>query len=103
MTGKFNLIDKDDVISSANGSYLKLSRTFKADELTEKLKSLLIASTNCDTGLFSSGMRCEVLIIGTKGWQKGKVKISLQFCPDQTSESTSPLDDIRQNLKKTES
>jgi hypothetical protein len=40
------------------------------------------------------GANCEVLSPG-KGWRKGKVKISLVFCPD---EADSPLDDIRQAI-----
>lgn len=36
---------------------------------------------------FSDGIDCEVLKLGAKGWQKGKVKInfqvSVEFCPDE--------------------
>jgi len=45
------------------------------------------------------GMDCEILKIGAKGWQKGKIKIrvSVEFCPDEPeiTEPESPLDDIR--------
>ena len=56
------------------------------------------------------GINCQVLKIGSKGWQKGKVQIevnkniksgeaqtSLKFCPDEPLEPKSPLDDIRQS------
>lgn len=56
------------------------------------------------------GIDCEILKIGSKGWQKGKLKIevnrsfhsgqtqtSIKFCPDEPPEQKSPLDDIRQS------
>ncbi|MBE9164534.1 MULTISPECIES: KGK domain-containing protein [Microcoleaceae] len=56
------------------------------------------------------GIDCQILIIGAKGWQKGKLKIevnrsfqsgktqtSIKFCPDLPNEPISPLDDIRQS------
>ena len=56
------------------------------------------------------GIDCQVLKIGSKGWQKGKVQIevnkniksgeaqtSIKFCPDEPLEPKSPLDDIRQS------
>ncbi len=43
---------------------------------------------------FSDGIDCEVLKIGSKGWQKGKVKINLQvsleFCPDEPEIEETP-------------
>lgn len=56
------------------------------------------------------GIDCQILKIGSKGWQKGKLKIevnksfhsgqtqtSIKFCPDEPPEQKSPLDDIRQS------
>ncbi|MBE9123204.1 KGK family protein [Tychonema sp. LEGE 07199] len=56
------------------------------------------------------GIDCQILKIGAKGWQKGKLKIevnksfqsvktqtSIKFCPDELPEQKSPLDDIRQS------
>jgi hypothetical protein len=59
------------------------------------------------------GMDCQVLKIGSQGWQKGKVRIkayltfseygevkvqiTCEFCPDEPLEQKSPLDDIRQS------
>jgi len=57
------------------------------------------------------GIDCEILKIGAKGWQKGKIRIrvSVEFIPDepeieQTPETThpeSPLDDIRRMINET--
>ena len=47
------------------------------------------------------GVYCEVLRLGAKNWQKGKIKIrvSVEFCPDELKESESSLDDIRQAIE----
>jgi hypothetical protein len=56
------------------------------------------------------GIDCQILKIGSKGWQKGKLQIAIntnlqsgkpqvgiKFCPDEPLEPKSPLDDIRQS------
>jgi KGK domain len=65
------------------------------------------------------GIDCQILKIGSKGWQKGKLQIEInkslqsveihktllpgktqvciKFCPDELPEQKSPLDDIRQS------
>jgi hypothetical protein len=58
------------------------------------------------------GMICQILKIGSQGWQKGKlrikaslnctyyhvnIKIDCEFCPDEPAEPESILDDIRQS------
>lgn len=51
---------------------------------------------------FSEGKDCEILRIGAKGWEKGKlkIKVTLEFEPDETEikQPESPLDDLRQML-----
>ncbi|ERT06415.1 KGK domain protein [Lyngbya aestuarii BL J] len=51
---------------------------------------------------FHNGKECEILKLGSTGWQKGKVrlKVILEFCPDEPelSEPESPLDSLRQQL-----
>ncbi|MEG4501186.1 KGK domain-containing protein [Microcoleus sp. F10-C6] len=86
-----------------------------------KTQGLQINTTKYDTQLrcrvqqkwLGSGIDCETLKIGAKGWQKGKVKIRVivEFCPDEpeveetpenneseTSKPESPLDDLRRQL-----
>lgn len=54
--------------------------------------------------LLNEGIDCEVLNLGSKTWQKGKIKIkvTVEFCPNeiQISQLESPLDDIRQTIKE---
>ena len=51
---------------------------------------------------FHNGKECEILKLGSTGWQKGKVrlKVIVEFCPDEAelSEPKSQLDDWRQKL-----
>ena len=53
---------------------------------------------------FENGLNGELLKIGAKGWQKGKlrIKVSLEFYPDEPeiSEPESPLDDLRQMINQ---
>ncbi|MEA5618482.1 KGK domain-containing protein [Cronbergia sp. UHCC 0137] len=56
---------------------------------------------------------CQLLKVGGKGWQKGRIKINLsilpdrrsmkysvdlEFCPDEPETPESPLDDLRKSL-----
>lgn len=66
---------------------------------------------------FSMIKQCQVLKIGSKGWQTGKIKIrmsispitkykdyvELEFCPDEPEAQESPLDDIRKLIQQAES
>ncbi|AFZ29014.1 KGK family protein [Gloeocapsa sp. PCC 7428] len=62
-----------------------------------------------------SGKSCEILVPGTKGWQKGtlRIKVALEFCPDtleieeispkdnkQTSSNEQMLDELRAQIKQ---
>ncbi|MBW4489119.1 MAG: hypothetical protein KME12_15125 [Trichocoleus desertorum ATA4-8-CV12] len=49
---------------------------------------------------FEDGVDCEVLRLGDKSWQKGKIKIkvSVEFYPDEPQHLESPLDDFRQTM-----
>ena len=62
---------------------------------------------------FNDGIDCEILQIGSKGWQKGKVriKVSVEFYAEEDSEQLvsepseielpeSPLDDLRQMINQ---
>lgn len=67
--------------------------------------------------LLDKGVDCEILRIGSNGWQKGRVRLKLQvtveFCPDEPeveetqmqneleiSQSESPLDDLRKMINQ---
>lgn len=53
---------------------------------------------------FDKGKKCEILRAGSQEWQKGKLKINitLEFIPDKPEETKSPLDDVRQEIDKSD-
>ncbi len=59
------------------------------------------------------GVDCEILQVGAKSWQKGKIriKVTIEFCPDEPEveetapsneipQPESPLDDLRQMINQ---
>ena len=78
--------------------------TFRTDEFAQALKQQLLehqigTMTQEKGGWFSQeGVECEVLRFGSNGWQRGRVRINLEFCPldteDLPSQSTSGSQDI---------
>jgi hypothetical protein len=108
----------DDVCSFTSGMFKigKIKEVMKGafggslqTPLNDFLKSRsLEINTNCydhktrinwQKQWFGDGIDCEVLQIGAKGWQKGKIKITVnvEFCPDEPeiSEPETRFDDVR--------
>lgn len=67
------------------------------DAFLAQMKSSVQGNEKPKNELFEQGISCEMLRPGAN-WQKGKVKIRLEFCPD---ELVSPLDDIRHSILDT--
>ncbi|MFN6482970.1 MULTISPECIES: KGK domain-containing protein [unclassified Nostoc] len=70
--------------------------------------------TSSGARVFGEGFECCVLIPGQQ-WQTGKIRVRLEFCPDETEiedkqednqlkikQESSVLDDLRQQLNKSE-
>lgn len=53
---------------------------------------------------FNQGGECEILRAGSQGWQKGqiKIKVTLEFIPDEPEVIESPLDDVRQEINQSD-
>ncbi|MFH7025920.1 MAG: KGK domain-containing protein [Heteroscytonema crispum UTEX LB 1556] len=93
---RFESLSDDDVISvNAGKQNIIAHTTFKVSEFTRQMVNKLTENDNQRKWFFESA-DCQVLKPGVRGWQNGKIRFSLQFCPD---EPESPLDDIRQQLK----
>ena len=106
-SGKYlSQCDPKDVISFGSEKWISISKI--KNIIQEGFRTQGITSvTNCISEnsilnnikiWFYQGKECEILRAGSKGWQKGKIKINvtLEFIPDEVEEDTSPLDDIRQ-------
>ncbi len=92
MDKRFEPLDTGEVLSiDETARFLIGHRTFRAGEFAEAIRTQLENGVNGWTsekdGWFSKeGIPCEVLRFTANGWQKGKVRISLEFCPQDTEE-----------------
>lgn len=86
------IINQDEVITiyDRNDNVLISHHTYQAKEFLHRLGEHV--DRNKKDKWIDEGVPCKMLS-PNQNWQKGKIKICLQFIPD-TSES--PLDDIRQ-------
>jgi hypothetical protein len=107
----------DDVLSLESGKLFKVGRFREAvksaftDEnqvpswLSSGLRKEGVEVGTSDTKkMLEQGIDGEVLMLGSKGWQKGKIRIriSVEFCPDEPeiTQPESPLDDIHQRINQ---
>ena len=101
--------DSRDVISFKSENWASISKikniiyTTFSNKIVGSVSSYIseISDFRNSKQWFLHGEECEILKAGSKGWQKGKlkVKVTLEFIPDEPEETKSPLDDVRQELK----
>ena len=117
MSNKFDNLKSEDVVSVYSGQILITNTTFTVNEFMSALKQTVeskIGSLSEEKKKwFEEGLECKILKPGAKGWQRGQVRITLEFAPEvlevietvesselENSKSESPLDDIRQRMSK---
>lgn len=116
MNDSFENLKSEDVVSVHSGEILVKNTTFTVNEFISLLKQTVESKvenlTEENRKWFEEGSDCRVLKPGAKGWQRGKVRLSLEFAPEvlevetvensesENSKSESPLDDIRQRMSK---
>lgn len=89
-------ISEFDVIYFPKEIPLSLSKTIRFIEFKEKLEERAL-HYDVDKPLMTSGLECELLQPGSQRWQKGKLKISIEFIPDKLNHS-SELDVLRSRI-----
>lgn len=117
MSYNFERLEREDVVSVYSAQILVKNRTFMVSELISALMTTIREKggelTEEKEGWFKEGVDCKILKPSAKTWERGKVRITLEFCPEelevaessgnggsQVSKTNSPLDDIRQNMPK---
>jgi KGK domain len=117
MSDTFEKLEREDVISVYSGQILVNNRTFTINEIITALMPIIKEKsgntwTEDKEQWFRDGTDCKILKPGAKSWQRGKVRISLEFEPENleieelengnmpTHQLNSPLDDIRQRISK---
>ncbi|NEO88271.1 MAG: hypothetical protein F6J87_29040 [Spirulina sp. SIO3F2] len=89
MDNRFTPLEGDEVLSVDESVQILIGhRTFRASELTQALKQHLVAQgvqgiTAQNDWFALDGVSCEALRFGANRWLKGRVRISLEFCPDE--------------------
>ncbi|MFB2978667.1 KGK domain-containing protein [Microseira sp. BLCC-F43] len=117
MNNKFEPLNSEDAVLSLENSQERVlihEPMFKVGKLLKTMKSRLIEvdvnSLEKDENWvkqkkkwLGEGVICEVMKPGGN-WQKGKVrvKITMEFCPDEPLNQPSPLDDLRQKIQETQ-
>jgi hypothetical protein len=89
MSDRFESLESGEVVSIQHEKQvLSGHRTFRSGELNDAIKSYVeqaIAGWSEDKNdwFTDRGIDCEALRFGSKGWQKGRIRLSLEFCPDE--------------------
>lgn len=92
MDNRFEPLATGEVLSVDESVQILIGhRTFRAGEFSEALKTQIeygISGWTSDKDAWFSeeGIACEVLRFSSRGWQKGKVRIRLEFCPQEPEE-----------------
>jgi KGK domain len=98
MDNQFQRLHHNEVVSVNSETFegFDVSNTFKVVQLLEAIKELVGLET-VEASLFDIGIDCEVLRFRANNWRKGKVRLTLEFCPDGTDDS--PLEDFAHELQ----
>lgn len=88
MDNEFGLLNDNEVLFVRTGRILMANPTFKVSEFLDALAQLISEQeeewSDEREGWFTDrGQSCEVLRFGSQGWQRGRVRIRLEFCPER--------------------
>ncbi len=102
MTLQFEGLTHNDVVCIKFDDHVVIMdhRTFRVGEFANALAEHSIPGDDTARQWASDGVACEVLVEG-KGWRTGKVRLSLEFCPDDLVETPAagfPLDELRKSI-----
>ena len=97
MNNKFEPLSQEDVICVTSGHILMSHCTFKVGEFITRMKQLLSLQDEHKEKWLGDGQVGAVLKPGSSGWQKGRIRISVEFCPEEPK-LLSPLDGIERQV-----
>lgn len=86
MDNQFEPLDHDEVLFISVGRVLMTNPTFKVGEFIDALAQAISDReedwSDDNEGWFGQGLPCQALRFGTPGWQRGRVRLRLEFCPE---------------------
>jgi KGK domain len=91
MKDRFESLEGGEVVSIQHDKQVLIGHsTFRVVELNEAIKKQLEStidgwSEDKSAWFDLKGIDCEALRFGSAGWQKGRIRLCLEFCPDEPS------------------
>ncbi len=77
-------LDRDDVVNIQKNLSFVGASTFTVEEAVDALANFVLAKANIATSVWTGdGVQCRVLQVGNGRWKEGRVRISLEFIPDE--------------------
>lgn len=98
MNDRFEPLNSGEVLSVHNDiQILNGHRTFRVGELSDAIKAQLASALvgwneEKNNLLDLAGVDCEALRFGANGWQKGRIRLCLEFCPDEPTAAAERTD-----------
>ncbi len=89
MKDRFESLESGEVVSIQQDKQVLIGHsTFRVGELNEAIKKQLAStidgwSEEKSAWFEQKGIDCEALRFGSTGWQKGRIRLCLEFCPDE--------------------
>lgn len=85
MDKKTEVLQPEEVLTLLDEKELQTLESAKTAKASEFLRAILkqLAADGKEKLLLTDGVECEVLKIGGTEWLKGKVKMRLEFYPDE--------------------
>ena len=88
MDNEYGLLGEDEVLYVRSGRVLMANPTFKVSEFLDALAQMVSEqerewSDEREGWFTNQGQSCEVLRFDGQGWQRGRVRIRLEFCPER--------------------
>jgi hypothetical protein len=93
-----SILEDNDVVTAITD---RGETTYKVRDFLKIMRQIFAALRNGSylEQCLEDGGECQVLKSNTGGWKKGKIRIRIEFIPDQPEPSSSPLDDLRAEFK----
>lgn len=86
MDEQFQPLNDNEVLFVSVGRVLMSNPTFKVGEFIDALAQAISDREDdwddANEGWFGDGLECEALRFNSHGWQRGRVRIRLEFCAD---------------------
>ncbi|NJP11116.1 MAG: KGK domain-containing protein [Leptolyngbyaceae cyanobacterium RU_5_1] len=83
----FQPLNNDEVLFISVGRVLMANPTFKVGEFLDALAQAISDREDDwadeNEGWFGDGLECEALRFNAQGWQRGRVRIRLEFSPEE--------------------